>query len=74
MALRSSLAHIRVARISPAVLTAPPAGFVPPRSLRARGAGAKTTFSWARRGESISMSFWIHDLAALVGLFTRFYM
>ena len=30
MALRSSLAHIRAARISPAVLTAPPAGFVPP--------------------------------------------
>ncbi len=30
MALRSSLAHIRTARISPAVLTAPPAGFVPP--------------------------------------------
>ena len=30
MALRSSLAHIRSARISPAVLTAPPAGFVPP--------------------------------------------
>jgi hypothetical protein len=30
MALRSSLAHIRVARISPAVLTAPPAGFIPP--------------------------------------------
>jgi hypothetical protein len=29
-ALRSSLAHIRAARISPAVLTAPPAGFVPP--------------------------------------------
>ncbi|KAI9447739.1 hypothetical protein H4582DRAFT_1896007 [Lactarius indigo] len=30
MALRSSLAHIRAARISPAVLTAPPVGFVPP--------------------------------------------
>lgn len=30
MALRSSLAHICAARISPAVLTAPPAGFVPP--------------------------------------------
>jgi len=30
MALRSSLAHIRAARISPAVVTAPPAGFVPP--------------------------------------------
>ena len=30
MALRSSLAHIHAARISPAVLTAPPAGFVPP--------------------------------------------
>ncbi|KAF8496247.1 hypothetical protein F5888DRAFT_1615085, partial [Russula emetica] len=30
MALRPSLAHIRAARISPAVLTAPPAGFVPP--------------------------------------------
>jgi hypothetical protein len=30
MALRSSLAHIRAARISPAVLTAPPPGFVPP--------------------------------------------
>jgi hypothetical protein len=30
MALRSSLAHIRATRISPAVLTAPPAGFVPP--------------------------------------------
>ncbi len=30
MALRSSLAHIRASRISPAVLTAPPAGFVPP--------------------------------------------
>ncbi|KAI9462037.1 hypothetical protein F5148DRAFT_1286508 [Russula earlei] len=30
MALRSSLAHIRAARVSPAVLTAPPAGFVPP--------------------------------------------
>lgn len=30
MALRSSLAHIRAARISPAVLTAPPTGFVPP--------------------------------------------
>ncbi len=30
MALRASLAHIRAARISPAVLTAPPAGFVPP--------------------------------------------
>ncbi|KAH9958135.1 hypothetical protein BC827DRAFT_1075665, partial [Russula dissimulans] len=29
MALRSSLAHIRAARISPAVLTAPAAGFVP---------------------------------------------
>ena len=28
--LRSSLAHIYAARISPAVLTAPPAGFVPP--------------------------------------------
>ncbi|KAF8487528.1 hypothetical protein DFH94DRAFT_707025 [Russula ochroleuca] len=28
--LRASLAHIRAARISPAVLTAPPAGFVPP--------------------------------------------
>ncbi|KAI0256404.1 hypothetical protein BJV78DRAFT_1087715, partial [Lactifluus subvellereus] len=31
MALRSSLAHIRSARISPAVLTTPPAGFVPPQ-------------------------------------------
>ncbi|KAI0270419.1 hypothetical protein BC834DRAFT_861335 [Gloeopeniophorella convolvens] len=31
MALRSSLAHIRAARIAPAALTAPPAGFVPPR-------------------------------------------
>jgi hypothetical protein len=30
MVLRSSLAHIRAARVSPAVLTAPPAGFVPP--------------------------------------------
>jgi hypothetical protein len=30
MALRSSLAHIRAARISLAVLTAPPAGFFPP--------------------------------------------
>jgi hypothetical protein len=30
MALRSSLAHIRAARVSPAVLNAPPAGFVPP--------------------------------------------
>ncbi|KAI0295141.1 hypothetical protein B0F90DRAFT_1638345 [Multifurca ochricompacta] len=30
MALRSSLAHIRAASISPAVLTAPPNGFVPP--------------------------------------------
>ncbi|KAF8270966.1 hypothetical protein EI94DRAFT_1721624 [Lactarius quietus] len=30
VALRSSLAYIRAARISPAVLTAPPAGFVPP--------------------------------------------
>ena len=30
MALRSSLAHIRAARISLAVVTAPPAGFVPP--------------------------------------------
>ena len=30
MALRSSLAHIQAARISPAVLTVTPAGFVPP--------------------------------------------
>ncbi|KAH9173379.1 hypothetical protein EDB89DRAFT_1959533 [Lactarius sanguifluus] len=30
MALRSSFAHIRAARISPVVLTAPPAEFVPP--------------------------------------------
>ncbi|KAF8496244.1 hypothetical protein F5888DRAFT_1614980, partial [Russula emetica] len=30
MVLRSSLAHIRAVRISHAVLTAPPAGFVPP--------------------------------------------
>jgi hypothetical protein len=30
MALRSSLAHIRAGRVSPAVLNAPPAGFVPP--------------------------------------------
>ncbi|KAH9074812.1 hypothetical protein EDB83DRAFT_1872484 [Lactarius deliciosus] len=34
-ALRSSLAHIRAARISPAILTAPPAGFVPPAGCRA---------------------------------------
>lgn len=30
ISMRSALAHIRQARISPAVLTAPPLGFVPP--------------------------------------------
>ncbi|KAH9002417.1 hypothetical protein EDB86DRAFT_305760 [Lactarius hatsudake] len=125
MALRCSLAYIRAARISPAVLTTPPAEFVPtpqgvglpsppvprgqqlssdasgdvkgqtrglhgervghdvwhdvlyaltrPRDARRAVAtergmsaavtsevgGTKTTFSWARRGEPISMSPWM---------------